>query len=187
MRQKQHKKAFSPCPILIRRCPGNKNSAMLQIGSLRLRAALGRGGISAFKREGDGATPLAIMAILSGFCKGRIPHFGRCALALKVSRAQDGWCDATGDANYNRPVRLPYRGSAEMMRRSDQLYDIGFVLDWNITQRTQGRGSAIFLHLARQGEGGALLPTQGCIALNRRDMMRLLPHLKAGQKIITQR
>jgi len=73
------------------------------------------------------------------------------------------------------------------MRRDDTLYDIGFVLDWNISQRKQGRGSAIFLHLARQGENRSLLPTQGCIALLPGDMRRLMPYLKRGNKIIIQR
>jgi len=82
---------------------------------------------------------------------------------------------------------LPYRASAEVMRRDDGLYDIGFVLDWNIITRQQNRGSAIFLHLARQAENGALLPTQGCLALTLRDMARLLAYLKRGRKIIIQR
>jgi len=186
MRHKYHEK---PHPIIIRRRPGERSVGICQVGELRLICALGRSGISAFKREGDGATPLAIMPILSGFCKMRIPHQGRCLIALRVNREQDGWCDKVGDANYNRPVRLPYRGSAEVMRRDDALYDIGFVLDWNISTRCQGRGSAIFLHLARQDKSGSgsLLPTQGCIALRRRDMARLLPHLKAKRKIIIQR
>jgi len=184
---KQKSQPVANALIIVRRRPGIKNNGVMQVGDLRLRCALGRGSISAFKREGDGATPLAIMPILRGFCKNRIPQFGRCQVALRVNRPQDGWCDAKGDANYNRPVRLPYAASAERMRRDDRLYDIGFVLDWNITDRRQGRGSAIFLHLARTGKGGILLPTQGCIALTRRNMIRLLPYLQRGSTIIVQR
>jgi len=186
IRQKQQAKAPCPLPILVRRRPGAKYWGVMQIGNLRLRCALGRSGISAFKREGDGATPLASLPILSGFCTSPIPRRNYCPVPLKITRPQDGWCDASQDANYNKPVRLPYHASAEMMRRDDGLYNIGFVLDWNISSRCLGRGSAIFLHLARQGKGGDLLPTQGCIALTQRDMARLLPHLKPGRKIIMQ-
>ncbi len=98
---------------------------------------------------------------------------------MRASRVKDGWCDAPGNRNYNRLVRLPYRASHERMRRQDGLYDVCIVLDWNIRERRQGRGSAIFLHLARPGYA----PTEGCIALSRRDMARLLPHLARGRRI----
>jgi len=98
-------------------------------------------------------------------------------------RHDDGWCDAPDDANYNRLVRLPYRASSEVMRRNDALYDIGFILDWNISSTSKKRGSAIFLHLAREN----LTPTQGCIVLERRDMVRLLPYLRRNRKIIVLR
>jgi len=185
MQKKRSKQPFFHTSLIVRRRPGTKHLGIIQAGNLTLRCALGRSGITAFKCEGDGATPLATMPILSGFCKEFIPPHGRCGLPLRKSRIQDGWCDEAGDANYNRPVTLPYPASAETMRRDDALYDIGFVLDWNISTRCQGRGSAIFLHLARQNEKGGLCPTQGCIALVSRDMRRLIPYLKRGRKIIT--
>jgi len=174
-------------PIIVRPRAGQPYWGMMQIGSLRLRCSLGKNGISAFKREGDGTTPMTILPILSGFCKNHIPNIGPCPVILKRHREADGWCDAPGDANYNRRVTLPYCSSAEVMRRDDALYDIGMVLDWNISTRCQGRGSAIFLHLAKQDAHGNLLPTQGCIALTRRDMMRILPYLRRGRKIIVQK
>ena len=63
----------------------------------------------------------------------------------------NGWCDAPGDANYNRPVRHPYPASTESLWRDDHLYDLIVVLDCNIHPRIKGRGSAIFLHVAREG------------------------------------
>jgi L,D-peptidoglycan transpeptidase YkuD (ErfK/YbiS/YcfS/YnhG family) len=59
------------------------------------------------------------------------------------------------------------------MLRGDGLYDFCLVLDWNIRPRRRGGGSAIFMHLARTG----FAPTEGCIAVERRVMLRLLPHL----------
>jgi len=135
--------------------------------------ALGRGGIIANKREGDGGTPLASMRILSGFF--RRGHFAgkRTRLAMREIDASLGWCDMPGDPNYNRPVKLPYAASHETMRRKDPLYDACLVLDWNIQPRRRGRGSAIFFHLARAG----FTPTEGCVAVTARTMTRLLPYL----------
>jgi L,D-peptidoglycan transpeptidase YkuD (ErfK/YbiS/YcfS/YnhG family) len=84
-------------------------------------------------------------------------------------RADDGWCDAAGDRNYNRRVRHPYPASAERLWRQDGLYDLVVVLGYNDRPRLQGRGSAIFVHIARPG----YRPTAGCIALARADMLQL--------------
>ena len=140
-----------------------------------LRCALGRGGVSARKREGDGATPLGTMRPTGGYFRAdrvkRPPFF----TALSPIRADDGWCDAPGDPNYNRPVRLPIKASHEKMMRADRLYDICLVLDWNREPGGRKRygGSAIFLHAAKPG----YLPTEGCIALDPRDLRWLLPRL----------
>jgi L,D-peptidoglycan transpeptidase YkuD (ErfK/YbiS/YcfS/YnhG family) len=90
---------------------------------------------------------------------------------MRATRIEDGWCDAPGDRNYNRPISHPYPASAERMWRQDQLYDIVVVLGYNDRPRIRGRGSAIFLHVAR----GNLAPTEGCIALRRSDLEKLLP------------
>lgn len=138
--------------------------------------ALGRGGISAGKREGDGATPLAAMRILSGYFRADQFRGGRrTALAMTSIAADLGWCEVPDDRNYNRPVRMPYAAAHETMRRADRLYDACLVLDWNIRPRRRGRGSAIFFHLARPG----FTPTQGCVAVTAAVMARLLPHLSS--------
>ena len=146
----------------------------MQAGNLVLPCALGSAGISAIKREGDGATPLAAMRILSGYFRhGRFAGVRRTRLAMAPIGADLGWCDIPGDRNYNRPVRMPYRAGHERMKRDDRLYDACLVLDWNIVPRRRGRGSAIFFHLARPD----FAPTQGCVAISPRAMARLLPHL----------
>jgi L,D-peptidoglycan transpeptidase YkuD (ErfK/YbiS/YcfS/YnhG family) len=91
----------------------------------------------------------------------------------------DGWCDAAQDRNYNRPVRHPYPVSAEVLWRTDGLYDVIVVLDCNRRPRIRGRGSAIFMHVARPG----YQPTEGCIALRRADLLQLLSALRRGARI----
>ncbi|MDP3897861.1 MAG: L,D-transpeptidase family protein [Mesorhizobium sp.] len=166
-------KGRSPLIFGVRRRPGKRSQGILSLGGLNWPCALGKGGISALKREGDGATPLARMRVLGGYCRTDGVALRKSVLPLRAIGRDLGWCDAPADRNYNRPVTLPYPASHERMRREDRLYDICLVLDWNIAPRRRNRGSAIFLHLARPGYP----PTEGCIALSPRDMARLLPLL----------
>jgi L,D-peptidoglycan transpeptidase YkuD (ErfK/YbiS/YcfS/YnhG family) len=139
-----------------------------------LAAAIGRSGLTALKREGDGASPIGQFRIVGGYYRpDRFPTRPVAGLPLRPLRPEDGWCDAPGDRNYNRPVRRPYPASHEAMWRDDGVYDIVLVLDVNLMPRVKGGGSAIFFHLARPDFG----PTAGCLAIRRRDMLRLLPRL----------
>ena len=135
-----------------------------------LRCAIGRGGISWRKREGDGATPAGRLRLLDLHIRRDRVLPPTTPLPLRTIRRGDGWCDAPGDGRYNRTVRLPTPASHERMWREDHLYDVVGVLDWNVRPRASNHGSAIFLHLARAG----YVPTEGCIALAPNDLRRLL-------------
>ena len=103
----------------------------------------------------------------------------RTRLPLRAIRDHDGWCDDPADRNYNRLIRLPSRRTAEGLKRADHLYDLVLVLGYNDRPRVRGKGSAIFVHLARPG----FTPTDGCIALTRHDLIMLLADLRAGSTI----
>jgi L,D-peptidoglycan transpeptidase YkuD (ErfK/YbiS/YcfS/YnhG family) len=148
-------------------------------GVSRLSCALGRNGRSHSKREGDGATPIGIWRpIMVLYRADRIVR-PKTRLPVKPLRPDDGWCDAVGDRNYNRPVRHPYPASAERLWRDDDLYDLIVVLDHNARPRVQGAGSAIFIHLARPGYSA----TEGCIAFARRDLLLLLAQIGRGTRL----
>ncbi len=177
-KKRQHKQLpakFRAAPRLltVRARPGVRTQGLLNIGAgVVFPCALGRGGITADKREGDGATPLGRMRLLAGYINGR--SFGRGSRLPLASISPDlGWCEVPDDRNYNRPVKIPYAASHETMLRPDGLYDAVIVLDWNIRPRQRGRGSAIFFHLARPG----FAPTAGCVAVTHAVMKRLLPRL----------
>ncbi|MFP1630694.1 L,D-transpeptidase [Zhengella sp. ZM62] len=162
--------------LTVRAAPGNPCRGLIRAGNRTFPCALGRSGISAFKREGDGATPLAAMKLLSGYVRADRSMQRHAGVALRAIRADDGWCDAPAHGAYNRPVRLPFPASHEAMMRADRLYDHCLVLDWNIASRRRFRGSAIFLHVAKPG----FPPTEGCIAVAPGVMRLLLPHLRRG-------
>ena len=143
---------------------------VVRLGGLAFPCALGRSGRSVRKREGDGATPVGrwrLLGVLYRSDRGRCPS---TRLPVRPIAPDDGWCDAPGDRNYNRPVRHPYPASAERLWREDGLYDIVVVLSHNVRPRVRGAGSAVFMHLARPG----YRPTEGCIALKREHLLRLL-------------
>ncbi len=154
------------------------------LGDRTTRCALGRSGVieAAAKREGDGCSPLGAWPIRRLLYR---PDKGRpeTALASAAIEPDDGWCDDPGDPAYNRPVDLPYPASAEHMWREDGVYDLVVVLGHNDDPPVAGAGSAIFLHLARDG----YTPTEGCIALNRADLQTLLAAAHPGDLVEIRR
>ena len=151
-------------------------------GGISVACALGARGCRYLKREGDAATPIGLLRPCEVFYRADRLRRPRTALPVRALRPRDGWCDAVGDRNYNRWVPHPYPASAEKLWRSDSLYDVIVTLDQNACPRVQGRGSAIFLHVASAGHR----PTAGCIALERAHLLRLLARLHRGSSILVR-
>lgn len=144
----------------------------LTLGQRTVKCALGRSGRRTRKREGDGATPIGRWRLVEVFYRADRVARPLTTLPVRVLHPTSGWCDAVGDRNYNRPVRHPYAASAERMWRDDQLYDLVVVTSHNQRPRVRGGGSAIFMHIARDG----YRPTEGCVALSERDLRFVLRH-----------
>jgi L,D-peptidoglycan transpeptidase YkuD (ErfK/YbiS/YcfS/YnhG family) len=156
--------------VLLRPAPGNPSEARLAlVGGIR-RAALGRSGVKALKREGDAGTPLGCFQFRVVFYRadrGPRPH---TRLPVRAIRPDDAWCEDPRDRSYNRLVKASSRPGIDRLMREDHLYDLVVVLGHNERPRIRNRGSAVFVHLARAGYE----PTAGCIALSRRDLLALL-------------
>lgn len=134
------------------------------------RCAIGKGGRRADKRESDGATPIGLLPLRRVLY--RADRLAPLSSAVPVApiAPDDGWCDDPAHADYNTQIRLPHPARHEVLWRMDQIYDVIGVLGWNDAPVMRGRGSAIFLHVARPG----FTPTEGCIALEQRDLLRVL-------------
>lgn len=145
----------------------------LVAGPISLKCALGRSGPRRAKREGDGASPIARLRVLGGFYRADRIRRPRTLLRLKPIRPQDGWCDDPDDRRYNRPVTRPCAASHEAMWRDDHVYDVVLDLAWNRGPIVRGRGSAIFLHLAKAD----FAPTAGCVAVQPTAVRRLLERI----------
>jgi L,D-peptidoglycan transpeptidase YkuD (ErfK/YbiS/YcfS/YnhG family) len=142
-------------------------------------AAVGRAGVKADKHEGDGATPAGTYPLLSILYRPDRIAAPLSALPVKPLAPSDGWVDEPADANYNRPVSLPYPASAEQMWREDDLYDGLVVIGYNMNPVVPGAGSAIFLHIATPD----FAPTAGCVAVEKEILLGLLPLLGPGSQI----
>lgn len=142
------------------------------------RCAVGRNGVAGEgeKREGDGRTPGGTF-VLRGLYY-RPDRVSRAILPTRLApipiTPADGWCDDPDDLQYNRLVRLPYAASHEKLwREKDGLYDLILIIGYNDDPVVPGRGSAIFMHVARPDYS----PTAGCVALSRKDLMEILTTL----------
>lgn len=141
---------------------------------------IGRGGLTADKREGDGATPVGCHRII-----GMLYRPDRMAPPASWARPilpRDLWSDDPVLRDYNQPVRAPYPGSHEAMRRADPLYDLVLVTDWNWPDAMPGRGSCIFVHQWRRPG----YPTAGCVALRRDHLHRVARTLTPGARLIVR-
>jgi L,D-peptidoglycan transpeptidase YkuD (ErfK/YbiS/YcfS/YnhG family) len=165
--------------IRVHRSPRDPRRGVLVAGALVLPCALGRSGVARAKREGDGASPEGCFRLLGGLYRpDRWPR-PRSLLPMRALRPDDGWCDDPADRRYNRPLRLPDPARHERLWRDDGLYDVVLDIGWNRGPIRRGRGSAIFLHLARPD----LSPTEGCVGVPRAAVRRLVARIGPRTRI----
>ena len=147
----------------------------LRMDGIEYRCATGKSGISSNKREGDNCTPVGRFPLRQLYWRPDVfkqaPETGLETIRLEPEM---GWCDAPKDERYNHPVLLPYPASHEKLWRADHVYDLILVVGYNDEPVMPGAGSAIFIHLARENYEG----TEGCVALNRADLLEVLSKLR---------
>ena len=160
---------------------GAEGAARLAWPGRSVRCAIGRGGIRADKREGDGATPAGRFPLRQALYRPDRLAPPPTRLALQALGATDGWCDDPADADYNRFVRLPHPARCEALWRADALYDLLIVVGYNDAPVQPGRGSAIFIHVAAPGYKA----TEGCVALALPDLLDLAAVVAPGDVLVT--
>jgi len=166
--------------VSIRRRPGRKTQGWLRAGSLVVPVALGRGGIRADKREGDGGTPRGRFRPLRLWWRAdRLPRPASLLPARRIGR-DDAWCEDPADRRYNRSFRRSANEPGDRIQRGDRLYDMIVEIDHNTRPRVAGRGSAVFIHVAPDG----FAPTAGCVGLRPRDLRILLGRLSRRTRIL---
>ena len=165
--------------VRVRRRPGRRSEAILLAGPFATAAVLGRAGIRANKREGDGATPHGRFRLVRLWWRAdRLP---RPRSRLPTARIEPAlaWCEDPADRRYNRPFRRSAEEAGDRLWREDHLYDLVVELSHNFRPRVAGRGSAVFLHVTRPDRSA----TAGCVALSAADLRRVLSRVGARTRI----
>lgn len=166
--------------IRVRARAGLPTQGWLRADTVCVPVALGRGGIRANKREGDGGTPRgAFYPKRLWWRKDRLLR-PATALPLRPIGRQDAWSEDPSDRHYNRPVVRRPDEPGDRLWRNDHLYDLIIEIDHNDRPRIAGRGSAVFIHLARPG----FTPTAGCVGLTRNSLLRLLQRIGPRTRIV---
>jgi L,D-peptidoglycan transpeptidase YkuD (ErfK/YbiS/YcfS/YnhG family) len=168
--------------LSVRARPGSRSRGWLAAGHLAIPIALGRGGIRANKREGDGATPRGKFHPLRLWWRADRHPRPRTLLPIRRITGDDAWCEDPGDRRYNRPFRRAAGQAGDRLRREDRLYDFIIEIDHNTRPRVAGRGSAVFIHVARPG----FRPTAGCVAMELSRLRWLLGRMGPRTHIVIQ-
>ena len=148
----------------------------------RARCALGCAGIRADKREGDGATPAGAFALRRVLYRADRVEPPQTGLTGRAIGPTDAWSDDPADPRYNQPVTRPHAFSHEALWRDDGLYDVIVVIGHNDAPIVPGRGSAVFIHVARPGYA----PTAGCVASALPDLLALLRDCAPGDRLVVE-
>lgn len=144
-----------------------------------IKAVVGRNGFApeGEKREGDGRTPSGRFRLGTAF--GYAPSVNT-KMPYRQVLSDDLWVDDPGTPDYNRWVRQSetQATSYEKMKRDDDLYKYGIVIEYNTDPILPGNGSAIFLHIW----AGERQATAGCVAVSEEDILKLLGWLDPAAK-----
>ena len=152
----------------------------LLFNKYKVKCAIGKRGLTRFKKEGDGCTPKGTFSFKTLFYrKDRISSI-KTNLIKKVIKKNMGWCDDPKSKYYNKLIRLPFEQSNEKLYKKKNIYDILIVINFNIKPVKKNKGSAIFLHIASKN----YKPTHGCVAISKKDLKNLLKYIKKDTKLI---
>tara|TARA_E500000178_G_scaffold29507_1_gene26760 strand:- start:508 stop:1008 length:501 start_codon:yes stop_codon:yes gene_type:complete len=155
------------------------NKRYLIYNQYKVKCAVGKRGIGLKKKEGDSITPIGeykIKYIL--YRSDRIKKI-QSKLKKTIIKKNMGWCDDPKSDKYNKLINLPYTYSYERLFKKENIYDIILVLNYNMNPIKRGKGSAIFIHVAKKN----YKKTQGCVAVKKSDLLRLIKEIRVNTKV----
>jgi L,D-peptidoglycan transpeptidase YkuD (ErfK/YbiS/YcfS/YnhG family) len=156
-----------------------KKSGYLKYKNLKFRCALGKEGVKKKTMEGDNITPKGIFKIIKIYYRpDKIKKIKTLIKKIKIKKNM-GWCDDPNSRFYNKLINLPTKYSHEKLYRNDHLYDLIVVLSYNTNPIIKNKGSAIFMHIAKN----SYKKTKGCIALKKEHLIKIISKIKKNTKI----
>jgi len=156
-----------------------KKSGYLEFKKLKLRCSLGKAGIKKKIKEGDNITPRGVFKIIKVYYRAdKIDKIETKIKKIKIKK-KIGWCDDPRSVFYNKQIKLPNKFSHEKLYRNDNIYDLILVLNYNMNPIIKNKGSAIFIHVAKNN----YQPTHGCIGLKKKHLLTILKKIKKNTKV----
>ena len=143
-----------------------------------MKCAIGKKGIGNKKKEGDLITPIGVFKIkYILYRKDRVKVLTK--LKKKVIKKNMGWCDDPNSSYYNKLVKLPFTHKHEKLYKKENIYDLILVLNYNMKPIKKNKGSAIFIHIAKNNYSD----TAGCIAIKKNQLLKILKDIKLDTKV----
>jgi len=157
-----------------------KNKETLLYDEFEFKCSIGKNGSNNNKKEGDKTTPKGVFRIGNIFYRPDRVKKPTSNLRTAIIKKNMGWCDDPSSRFYNKLIKIKknLNISYEKLYRSDSKYDLLLVIKYNFKKVIKNKGSAIFLHLTKNYS-----PTQGCIALKKKDFFILSKLIKNNTKI----
>ena len=155
-------------------------SGYLKYKDFEFKCALGKSGIGKKEMEGDNITPKGNFRIIKIYYRKDRLKKPPSKFTLTEITKNMGWCDDPKSRKYNQPIKLPTKYSHEILYRRDNIYDLIFVLNYNMKPTIKNKGSAIFIHVAKKN----YKKTAGCIALKKCDLIFLVKEINKNTKVI---
>ena len=161
------------------------NKKNLTYNNYKAKCAIGKRGIGFKRKEGDFITPKGkykVKYIL--YRKDRIKKIQSKIKKIAIKKNM-GWCNDAKSANYNKLIKLPSSNSHEKLYKKERIYDLVLVLNYNMNPIVKGKGSAIFIHVAKKN----YKKTEGCVALKKIHLLKIVEGLKKNTlvKIVSQK
>ena len=145
----------------------------------KLKCAIGKSGIISTKKEGDLATPKGTFELGTFYYRKDNNKPLKCKIKKKIIKKKMGWCNDSRSKKYNKEISFPFKYRAEKLYRKDKIYDLFINIKYNFSPVIKEKGSAIFLHIT----DGKYRPTKGCVAIAKKDFLKILPLINNKTKI----
>jgi L,D-peptidoglycan transpeptidase YkuD (ErfK/YbiS/YcfS/YnhG family) len=156
-----------------------KKKQSLQLDVFNFKCSIGKNGLSKNKIEGDLKTPIGVFSLENLYYRSdRVDKPITNLKCIKIDKNM-GWCDdPLYKEKYNKLIKVNKKIKHEKLYRRDHKYDLLIPIKYNFANTIPGKGSCIFIHLTKN-----YVPTAGCIALKKKDMLILLKLIKKNTRI----
>ena len=155
-----------------------KNHLLLYKG-YKLKCSIGKSGIKKSKKEGDLATPKGVFQLGCLYYRNDRIKKLKSKLKKKIIKKNMGWCNDSKSKKYKKEIYFQFKYKAEKLYKKNGIYDLFIDIKYNSKPIIKNKGSAIFLHIAQN----KYKPTQGCVALSKKDFLKILPLINKRTKI----